>query len=245
MSDREDGPGGPGGYREPKLQSRSLVDDLFAKGRRLRGSHIFARDDHDFYVEPAWCSEHLFAVEPFAGLIWDPAAGSGTIPRAARAAGLSNFATDIVDHGCGPHQDFLIAPAPAEVFNVVTNPPFRLARAFVERALTLGAVKTAVIFPTARLNAARWLKRLPLAKIYLLTPRPSMPPGEVSPVEGSQAAARRIFVGSCSIALTAARRQCGGCTKMIRNCRLQSKNKRPKTLLEHAPDQSEGVATSA
>jgi hypothetical protein len=109
----------------------------------------------------------------------DPAAGSGTIPRAARAAGLSNFASDIADHGCGPRQDFLIASAPAEAFDVVTNPPFRLARAFVERALTLGARKTAIIFPTARLNAARWLEPLPLAKIYLLTPRPSMPPGEV------------------------------------------------------------------
>jgi hypothetical protein len=150
-----------------------------AKGKRPRRSHIFDRDDDDFYVEPAWCSARLFAVEPFAGLIWDPAAGSGTIPRAARAAGLSNFAGDIANRGSGPRQDFLIAIAPAEAFNVVTNPPFRLARAFVERALELGAKKTAMIFPTARLNAARWLEPLPLAKIFLLTPRPSMPPGEV------------------------------------------------------------------
>jgi hypothetical protein len=152
---------------------------LKAKGKRPRLSHIFDRDDNDFYVEPAWCSERLFAVEPFAGLIWDPAAGSGTIPRAAGAAGLSEFASDIADHGCGARHDFLTASAPTEAFNVVTNPPFQLARAFVERALTLGAVKTAIIFPTARLNAARWLKPLPLAKVYLLTPRPSMPPGEV------------------------------------------------------------------
>ena len=58
-----------------------MTIDLPAKGKRPRRSHIFDRDDHDFYVEPAWCSERLFAVEPFAGLIWDPAAGSGTIPR--------------------------------------------------------------------------------------------------------------------------------------------------------------------
>ena len=148
-------------------------------GKRPCRSHIFDRDDHDFYVEPAWCSERLFAVEPFAGLIWDPAAGSGPIPRAARTAGLSYIASDIADHGCGSRQDFLLASAPAEAFNLVTNPPFGLARAFVERALTLGAVKTAIIFPTARLNAARWLEPLPLAKIYLLQPRPSMPPGEI------------------------------------------------------------------
>jgi hypothetical protein len=165
-----------GGRRKHWL---GMAIDLPAKGKRPRRSHIFDRDDHDFYVEPAWCSERLFAVEPFAGLIWDPAAGSGTIPRAARAAGLPNFASDIADHGCGPRQDFLTASAPAEAFNVVTNLPFRSARAFVEQALTLGARKTAVIFPTARLNAARWLEPLPLTKIYLLTPRPSMPPGEV------------------------------------------------------------------
>jgi hypothetical protein len=159
-----------GALNARSLTTTIMINGLPAKGKRPRRSHIFDRDDHDFYVEPAWCSERLFAVEPFAGLIWDPATGSGTIPRAARAAGLSNFASDIADHGCGPRQDFLIASAPAEAFDVVTNPPFRLARAFVERALTLGARKTAVIFPTARLNAARWLEPLPLAKIYLLTP---------------------------------------------------------------------------
>jgi hypothetical protein len=151
---------------------------LRAKGKRPRRPHIFDRDDNDFYVEPLWV-RRLFAVEPFIGLVGDPASGSGTILRAARAAGLSNFASDIAEHGYGPRQDFLTAPAPTAVFSVVTNPPFRLARAFVERALTLGAVKTAIIFPTARLNATRWLEPLPLARIYLLTPRPSMPPGEV------------------------------------------------------------------
>jgi hypothetical protein len=30
---------------------------------------------------------------------------------------------------------------------------------------------------TRRLNAAHWLKNLPLRCVWLLTPRPSMPPG--------------------------------------------------------------------
>jgi hypothetical protein len=57
--------------------------------KRPRRSHIFDRDDDDFYVEPAWCSERLFAVEPFAGLIWDPAAGSDAIPRPHRTSSHS------------------------------------------------------------------------------------------------------------------------------------------------------------
>src|SRR5262245_46047425 len=156
-----------------------MVTEVTPTNKRPRKSHIFNRIDGDFYSEPSCVSERLLAVEPFVGLVWDPASGLGTILKSARAAGLSNFASDIAEHGQGPTQDFLTAPAQTDVFSVVTNPPFKLARAFVERALKMGAKKTAIIFPTARLNAARWLEPLPLAKIYLLTPRPSMPPGEV------------------------------------------------------------------
>jgi hypothetical protein len=147
--------------------------------KRLRRSHIFDRDRDDFYSEPEWCARRLFKVEEFHGLVWDPACGRGTIPHAARTAKLSNFASDIADHGYGVRQDFLTASAPtiAGLFNVVCNPPFKLAREFVEHALTLGAAKVAIIFPIARLNAAHWLEALPLARIWLLTPRPSMPPG--------------------------------------------------------------------
>jgi hypothetical protein len=34
-----------------------------------------------------------------------------------------------------------------------------------------------MLVPVRRLPAARWLESLPLETIYLLTPRPSMPPG--------------------------------------------------------------------
>ena len=37
--------------------------------------------------------------------------------------------------------------------------------------------KVAMVFPTARLNAAHWLRGTPLVRILLMTPRPSMPPG--------------------------------------------------------------------
>jgi hypothetical protein len=147
---------------------------------RPRHSHIWPRDRADFYVEPAWVARRLFEVEPFTGLIWDPACGLCTIPKAAREARLSSYASDIAENGEGTRQDFLAASPPAVPFSVVTNPPFRLAREFVERAFNLNATKAAILFPVACLNAAsRWLIPLPLARVLLLTPRPSMPPGEV------------------------------------------------------------------
>ena len=48
-------------------------------GKRPRRSHTFARDRDDFYSEPSWVSERLFAAETVEGLIWDPACGLGAI----------------------------------------------------------------------------------------------------------------------------------------------------------------------
>jgi hypothetical protein len=147
---------------------------------RPKVAHIWPRSQADFYVEPAWCARRLFEVEPFTGLIWDPACGLSTIPKAARTAGLSSYGSDIAEDAVGTQQDFLTASPLASPFSVVTNPPFKLARKFAERALNLNATKVGVLFPVACMNAAsRWLIPLQLARVWLLTPRPSMPPGEL------------------------------------------------------------------
>jgi hypothetical protein len=52
-------------------------------------ARIFAREESDHYVEPAWCSARLFQVERFEGSIVDPACGWGTIVIEAMKAGYS------------------------------------------------------------------------------------------------------------------------------------------------------------
>jgi hypothetical protein len=147
---------------------------------RKRDSHIWDRETNDHYVEPAWCSKRLFDVEEFCGLVNDPCCGFGTIPKAALAAGLEATAADIVDRGYTLHrpiEDFLTSDWTRS--NIVTNPPFKIADRFALHALKLTLGKVAIIFPTRRLNAAHWIRRTPLRRIWLLTPRPSMPPGHV------------------------------------------------------------------
>ena len=147
---------------------------------KQRNSHVWKRHADDRYVEPEWCTTALFGVEGFQGLIWDPACGIGSVLKAARAAQFSSYGSDISEDAHSTVQDFLTASAPVQgSFSIITNPPFSLIRKFAERALKLGAYKTAMICPTARLNAARWLSDLPLKAVWLLTPRPSMPPVEV------------------------------------------------------------------
>jgi hypothetical protein len=160
--------------------------------RRPLKAHVWEKDPDGWYVEPQWVSERLFAVEEFpGGGIWDPAAGLGRIPEAARAAGHHAVATDIVDRGYRHFSgqfDFLLAAAgmsgtaatdTAPCTNIVCNPPYEHCEAFARRALELTTGKVAMVWLLRRLNAARWLAVTPLARIYLLTPRLLMPPFHV------------------------------------------------------------------
>jgi hypothetical protein len=123
-------------------------------------------------------------VEKFAPLVLDPACGWGTILHAAKAAGYRVIGSDVVNRR--RHRlknnfttlDFLNgAELGSEKISIVCNPPFDHVEAFCRNACAI-ADKVAMIMLARRLNAAHWLGDLPLKTVYLLTPRPSMPPGE-------------------------------------------------------------------
>jgi hypothetical protein len=123
---------------------------------RERRSRIWDRETNEHYVEPAWCSERLFQVEEFRGTVHDPCCGFGTIPEAARRAGLTASAADLVDRGYSGAriEDFFGSIERRD--NIVCNPPFNVAPRFVQHALKVTLAKIAIVFPTARLNAAHW-----------------------------------------------------------------------------------------
>jgi hypothetical protein len=141
------------------------------------GAAAYPRVD-EHYVEPFWVSAQLFEMEDFNGEIYDPACGFGRIVHTARNAGHTAYGSDIVDRGFeGGVLDFFEDDTNHD--NIVSNPPFDTIERFALHALTLAERKVALIMPTARLNAARWLSIAPLQRVWLLTPRPSMPPGHV------------------------------------------------------------------
>ncbi|MFT4117441.1 hypothetical protein [Bradyrhizobium sp.] len=147
--------------------------------KRSNKKRLWDRHPEDWYIEPDWCDDRLFAAEKFEGRIHDPACGSGRIIAAARRAGLRATGSDIVKRA----PSFRVGNFFEQtrfVENVVSNVPFRFAMAFVGHALNLADRKVAILLPSAWINAeARsiWLSRTPLRQIWLLAPRPSMPPG--------------------------------------------------------------------
>jgi hypothetical protein len=154
------------------------MNSALAGERRVRRSHIWAREEYDLYVEPSWCSERLFDIEPFTGAIHDPCCGSGRIIEAAQRHGYETTCADIADRGQDGVVDFL--DVRDRFTNIVSNPPFDIAPRIAAHALSHSTGKVALIFLTRRLNAAhKWLKGTPLRRVLFMTPRPSMPPYSV------------------------------------------------------------------
>ncbi|MGB1214587.1 MAG: hypothetical protein ACPG4X_14580 [Pikeienuella sp.] len=142
----------------------------------------YERDALDWYVEPAWCVHKLIDAEPFSGIVYDPACGIGTIPNAFISRRIPAVGSDIVNRGPNEVLDFLDEESPKfGCVNVVCNPPFSRAVPFIETALDIATMKVAMILPLTFLaSQARQplFTETPVARVYVLSRRPSMPPGE-------------------------------------------------------------------
>ncbi len=158
---------------------------------RKRESSLWAREENDWYVEPEWVSARLFEEERFEGSIHDPACGSGNIVKSALAAGLDATGSDIVARSayCEREQNWLQADELFPFSNIVSNPPFKLCDdrrsgtfPFVEKCLEMSLRKVALLLPSNWIQGdkrSRWLATLPLRRVWFISPRPSMPPGQV------------------------------------------------------------------
>jgi hypothetical protein len=158
-----------------------------------REAHIWDRSDDEWYQEPADVTTALLKAETFTGAIWDPCCGGGNILRAVRDAGHSYIGTDIVDRDRGDLdpdqfnlQDFLTTPPSSFLAsNIIMNPPFArgvMTEAFIRHALKGPNVRKVAAFVDVRfLNSSKraggLYAELPPSKVWIITPRPSCPPG--------------------------------------------------------------------
>lgn len=95
------------------------------------------RESNDYYATEPKAAELLCEVETFSPYIWECACGEGHLSEVLKAKGYRVFSTDLVNRGYGDRiVDFLDWKAPV-TGDIITNPPYKYAREFVEHALEL------------------------------------------------------------------------------------------------------------
>jgi hypothetical protein len=107
---------------------------------RIQSSHHHADRALDAYFSPPEAAFSLLEIEDsrLPQCIWEPAAGNGALVRPFEAAGFKVVASDIADYGlegCVTGLDYLSAKRPHGVEGIVTNPPYKIAVEFAEKAL--------------------------------------------------------------------------------------------------------------
>ncbi|HCZ00136.1 MAG: hypothetical protein A3D16_12345 [Rhodobacterales bacterium RIFCSPHIGHO2_02_FULL_62_130] len=161
-------------FPTPPWATRALCEDLQNPCDELCGGKA-----------PAWTTGTMTCREP--------AANRGHMVNPLREYFRDVEASDIFDYGAGyPVRDYLFGPLPDMVDWTITNPPFRLAEQFIDRALQTSRIGVAVIVRTAFLEGVGrhktlFTKHRPAA-VMQFTERVVMHKGKLS-AKGSTATA--------------------------------------------------------
>ena len=95
------------------------------------------RQKEDYYATEPKATEWLCKLERFEGRILEPSCGEGHMSKVLEAAGYEVVSRDIIDRGYGEVADFLAIDNQKWDGNIVTNPPYKYAQQFVEKALSI------------------------------------------------------------------------------------------------------------
>lgn len=94
------------------------------------------REEHDYYATDPIAAKLLLEVEEFENVL-EPSCGEGHLSKEFLRAGLEVTSRDIVDRGFGEVSDFLCITNQEWNGDIITNPPYRYAKEFVEKALAI------------------------------------------------------------------------------------------------------------
>lgn len=138
------------------------------------------RADDDYYCTPPQAVEELLKRESFCHYVLEPAVGGGSIAAVLVDHDHKVQSMDIVDRGyVGTEvRDFLTTTKDDLNFSpdIITNPPYALAKEFVEHALdiSMDGVKVAMFLKIQFLESKKryeLFKKYPPKKIYVFVNR--------------------------------------------------------------------------
>lgn len=134
----------------------------------------------DFYETPKWCIEKLLEKEKFIWNILEPASWWWVISKELEKNWYRVHSQDIrIDEWVywSKWKDFFIDWF--SVNNIITNPPYCLAKEFILKSLELSTDKVAMFLKLQFLESAdryEFFKNTPLKNVYVFCKRPTLYP---------------------------------------------------------------------
>ena len=132
-----------------------------------------SRPKSDFYQTPYSITRHLMTREKFDGTIFEPCCGEGAILKV-----LDEFNYNYTSSDISLGSDFLENFSQHE--NIITNPPYRLAKEFILHAKKHTSKKIAMLLPLNYLHGIEryreiWSdKEFRLSKVYVFCRYPML-----------------------------------------------------------------------
>lgn len=95
------------------------------------------RQNEDFYATDPIAAKLLLEVEDFSNNIWECACGQKHLSNVFENEGFNVRSSDIVDRCGNEVYDFLSSDNTFWDGDVITNPPYKLAKEFIEKAIDI------------------------------------------------------------------------------------------------------------
>ena len=140
----------------PEVEGGNLSQTASAKdwtgnsrsAHAMLGARNYAKNDreaNDYYATEPKAVELLLEHEQFSPYIWEPACGEGHMSKVLESHGFNVLSTDLIDRKYGTGGvDFLKKTGTEIPRDIITNPPYKYAKEFVEHALNISADGTKI-----------------------------------------------------------------------------------------------------
>lgn len=129
---------------------------------------------NDYYATPPESTLKLLSVEKFEGSILEPCCGEGHISEILKDKNFTVYSNDLINRGYGETFKNFLTDDFEKVDNIITNPPYKYAKEFIEKSLKITNKKVAMFCKIQLLEGvARYdmFKNSPLKTIYVFTKR--------------------------------------------------------------------------
>ena len=98
----------------------------------------YDREKNDYYATEPKAVEMLLELEDFSKFdVWECACGEGHLSKAMQKKGITVYSSDLINRDYGDQYDFLSAENTIWGGHIITNPPYKYAKEFIEKSISI------------------------------------------------------------------------------------------------------------